>query len=440
MAIYGIDLGTTNSLIGLDDTLLGDIVPSVVDIERKIAGKSLVGSTKATRSFKIDISMSVEGNLSVVASRYVLEELKRQAGGSCVKEVVISVPAYFSDNQRQATIKAANLAGLDVVGLVNEPTAAAMYISKDHKALSLIFDLGGGTFDVSVIDSRFGNYDVQATDGCIVGGDNLDVAIMRYLIKTGNLAVHRLGKENLNKLQLLARSVKEQISTTEKDVEIDLSEYGGNVVTLTEDVYISLMQMTFADTITKTKKVIGEVIPFGEKFDVLLVGGSTKCPYLRRWIAKEIGQEPVPLTYDPDRVVAQGAALYASLLESGEAEYIVSDVTNQLSIGLADGTVRTIIEKNSKIPIEESTFAFNNVASDKLRVKFYQGDSLLASNNECIGELVYDYGEVKDALCGEVIISIAVEQSGVITFSCKELMKKPVVVKLDRGISKIGGK
>ena len=125
--------------------------------------------------------MSVEGTKSVVASRYVLEELKRKAGGSCVKQVVISVPAYFSDNQRQATIKAANLAGLEVVSLINEPTAAAMYISKNHNALSLVYDLGGGTFDVSVIDSRFGNYDVQATDGKIVGGDNLDLLLCGIL-------------------------------------------------------------------------------------------------------------------------------------------------------------------------------------------------------------------------------------------------------------------
>lgn len=440
MAIYGIDLGTTNSLIGLGDEFLSDLVPSVVDIERKMAGRSLVSSTKAVRSFKIDISMSIEGTQSVVASRYVLEELKRQAGGSNVKQVVISVPAYFSDNQRQATIKAANLAGLEVVSLINEPTAAAMYISRNHSALSLVFDLGGGTFDVSVIDSRFGNYDVQATDGKIVGGDNLDMAIMRYLIKEGGLAIHRLGKENLSKLQMLARATKEKISTTHAGTTVDLSDFDGKSVEVTEDTYVSLMKMTFADTITKTKKVIGESIPFGENYDILLVGGSTKCPYLREWVTKELGQAPVPLTYDPDRVVAQGAALYASLLESGEAEYMVSDVTNQLSIGLADGTVRTIIDKNSKIPVEETTFAVNNVASDKLRVKFYQGESLLAENNECIGELVYDYGEVKDALCGEVIIGISVEQSGVITFSCKELMKKPVVVTLDRGISKIGGK
>lgn len=437
MSIYGIDLGTTNSLIGLGDKLFDGLVPSVVDVERKVAGESVKSSLTATRSFKIDISMSVEGNLSVVASRYVLEELKRQAGGSCVKQVVISVPAYFSDNQRQATIKAANLAGLEVVSLVNEPTAAAMYISKSHRALSLVYDLGGGTFDVSVIDSRFDNYDVQATDGLIVGGDNMDQAIMRYLIKEGKIARHRLGKDKLMQLQLLSRSLKEEMQKTRRDIPVELDEFGGLDTYFKEETYISLMKMTFAETIIKTRKVIGEAIPFGERYDILLVGGSTRCPYLRAWLTKELGKAPVELSYDPDKVVAQGAALFAQMIESGEADIMVSDVTNALSIGLADGTVRTIIEKNSKIPIVETTIVVNDKPSDKLRVNLYQGDSLLSKSNECIGTLVYDYGEVKDSYMGEVIVEISVEASGVITFSCKELLKPPVTVVLDRSLSEV---
>lgn len=437
MSIYGIDLGTTNSIITLRDEFISDLVPSVVDIERKIVGRSLLSSATATRSFKVDISQSQEGLRSVVASKFVLMELKKQVTNDTVKDVVISVPAYFSDNQRQATIHAAELAGLTVHGLINEPTAAAMYISKNKKALSLVYDLGGGTFDVSVIDSRLGNYDVQATDGKVVGGDNFDAAIMKNLIKAGGIAPHSLGSEGFQRLKIEARGIKEYISINQKDKEVDLSAYGGKTITFTVDTYKSLMKMVFADTITKTKKVIGESIPFGEHFDILLVGGSTKCPYLREWIGQELGQEPLPLFYDPDRVVAQGVGLYAGLLEDGEAEVLVSDVTNQLGIGLSDGTMRTIIYKNSKIPIEESTYAVNDVASDKLRIKFYQGDSMLAANNECIGELVYDYGEVKDALDGDVIVTITVEASGVIELSCKELMKEPVKVVLDRERAKV---
>jgi molecular chaperone DnaK (HSP70) len=437
MSIYGIDLGTTNSLIGLGDTLLSGLVPSVVDIERKIAGEAIKNSLTAKRSFKVDISMGLEGTLSVVASRYVLEELKRQAGGDCVKQVVVSVPAYFSDNQRQATIKAAKLAGLEVVSLINEPTAAAMYISRNHRALSVVFDLGGGTFDVSVIDSRFDNYDVQATDGLIIGGDNLDLAIMRYLIKEGNLPKHRIGKEGFMKLQLLSKSLKENMQKEKQPTTVSLLEFGGKDITFTPEVYTSLMKLTFAETIVKTRKVIAEAIPFGERYEIVPVGGSTRCPYLMEWLEKEIGVKPVEITYDPDKVVAQGAALYAALIETKEAEALVSDVTNALSIGLSDGTVKTIIEKNSKIPISENTMLVNDVPSSKLKVNLYQGDSMLSSSNECIGTLIYDYGEVKDSFMGEVIVEVAVEASGVIVFSCKELLKPKVEVTLDRSLSTI---
>ena len=174
--IYGIDLGTTNSLLGLGDRLLTGLVPSVVNLQTGKAGKDVLEDMSAARSFKCDISMSKEGQLSVSASSRVLRQLVKESGED-VQDVVISVPAYFSDNQRHATIKAAELAGLSVVGLINEPTAAAIYASKSRKALSLVYDLGGGTFDVSVVDSRFGDYDVQATDGCILGGDNFDANI-----------------------------------------------------------------------------------------------------------------------------------------------------------------------------------------------------------------------------------------------------------------------
>lgn len=164
--IYGIDLGTTNSVLGLGDQLLTGLVPSVVDLRTGNAGNDVLEEMSAARSFKCDISLSKEGQLSVSASSRVLRQLVKESGES-VERVVISVPAYFSDNQRQATIKAAQLAGLDVVGLINEPTAAAIYASKSRQALSLVFDLGGGTFDVSVVDSRFGDYDVQANLMCM---------------------------------------------------------------------------------------------------------------------------------------------------------------------------------------------------------------------------------------------------------------------------------
>lgn len=430
--IYGIDLGTTNSLIGLGDQLLSELVPSVASIEKKLAGEEVFEDLTATRSFKINISLGLEGNLSVAASKLVLAELRHQAGGDVVKKAVISVPAYFSDNQRQATMKAADMAGLEVVGLINEPTAAAIFISRKRKALSLVYDLGGGTFDVSVIDSRFDSYDVQATDGSVVGGDNLDVNIMRHLIKEGEVKRHTLGKDGLAKLQRLASNLKVRMQEERKDLIVSLQGFGAGEIVFKEEVYIELMKMTFAETIIKTRKVISEAIPVGEKFDFVLVGGSTRCPFLREWITREFGQSPVELTYDPDKAVAQGAAMYAAMLESGEAEEAVSDVTKALSIEMNDGTVRPIIMKNSKIPVEETTVLYNSVASQLLRVNLYQGDSLLAKSNECIGTLVYDYGHIVSESEGEVIVTVSVESSGIIRLSCKELLKESVEIVLDR--------
>lgn len=429
--IYGIDLGTTNSLIAYKDEYISDLIPSIVDIDNSVAGESQRSNPNAVRSFKVNISMSLEGSISRVASSHVLKELKRQVKGE-VQDVVISVPAYFKDNQRQATIEAAKIAGLNVVALINEPTAAAMYVSREYHQLSLVFDLGGGTFDVSVIDSRFDNYDVQATDGLILGGDNLDLSIFRYLCKCAGIKVHHMSQQSIIDLKNLCTELKIRMQKERKDITVDLSKFGVETFVFPEQAYIDLMKMTFGKTIEKTKDVIAEAIPFGEEFDIILVGGSTRCPYLRDWITTEIGQAPVELFYDPDKVVAQGAAFYAQMLEEGTADIMVSDVTTALSIGLSDGTVRVIIDKNSKLPISNNTMVYNDVASDEMKVDIYQGDSMLASGNEHIGTVVYNYGEVKEALEGSVIIEMSVDKSGVITFSCKEMLKEPVVVKLER--------
>ena len=167
----------------------------------------MYNNIKATRTYKVNMSKGVEGILPRTASSFVLKELKKRASsetGIDVNDVVISVPAYFSDSQRTATITAAELAGLNVKGLVNEPTAAAMYIAKNKKGLFVVYDLGGGTFDCSIIDSRFGTYDVQATSGRDEGGDNFDKYIVQNFIKEGNIPFSGIKDVTAQKaLQLL---------------------------------------------------------------------------------------------------------------------------------------------------------------------------------------------------------------------------------------------
>ena len=436
MSIFGIDLGTTNSLIGLyDKDYLSELVPSCVDIETGEAGVSMFENMNAKRSFKIDISMGTEGLMPRVASKFVLQELARQAEkntGLEVKDVVISVPAYFSDSQRAATISAAESAGLNVKSLVNEPTAAAMYIAKDKKGLFVVYDLGGGTFDVSIIDSRFGTFDVQATSGCTIGGDNFDQMLVKHFTKEANIPIHHFKKSDVTALKHYAAKVKIRMQKEKAPIDLDFSKWGGHLYTFTPENYIALMKMTFAETITCMQKLIKKWIPDNEVYETLLVGGSTHCPYLREWIEETTGRSTAPLTYDPDRVVAQGATLYADILEKGGIGTTVSDVTKALSIGLNDGTVSVIVPSNSKIPLSVEQVFSNPIPATSLVLDLYQGESLLAKDNECIGKLVWDYDEMKEVHQGQVIVQIEIDASGVIKFSAHELLKPVKSVVLNR--------
>ena len=431
--IYGIDLGTTNSLIGLHSTgFLSGIVPSCANLETGEAGSRFYNDMSAKRSFKVDMSMGIEGITPRQASKCVIEELCRQVKDDKVENVVISVPAYFSDSQRSATITAATLAGLEVKGLVNEPTAAAMYIAQDKKGLFVVYDLGGGTFDVSIIDSRFGNYDVQATSGVVIGGDNFDEMLMRYFVKEGNIPIHKFPKARHVEIKHLASRIKVKLQKTRMPVKVDLTAWDGGVIELTPEVYCQIMRMTFADTINQTQLLINKYIPDSEVYDILLVGGSTHCPYLREWITEVTGKAPAPLTYDPDRVVALGAALYADILSRGVIDEQVSDVTRALSIGLYDGTVSNVIPANSKIPLTAEKIFSNPEQATSLILDLYQGESMFIKDNELIGQLVWDYDCIKGVQEGQVIVNISIDNSGVITFSAHELLKPPKSVVLKR--------
>lgn len=433
MAVYGIDLGTTNSLIGLySKNYLSDLIPSCADITTGKAGKDYYEDMSAKRSFKIDMSMGVEGIMPRAASTCVLKELVNQVKDDVVKDVVISVPAYFNDSQRTATVTAAEEAGLNVLNLVNEPTAAAMYIARNKKGLFVVFDLGGGTFDITIIDSRFGNFDVQATSGCTIGGDNLDRTIMQHFIKECKIPIHRLDRLKLTELQHYCSKQKIKMQKARMGFDVDLTPWGGTKYIFKPEVYIGLMKIAFGETINCSLELIRKWIPSNEVYEILLVGGSTHCPFLREWITAELGIDPAPLTYDPDRVVAQGAALYADIVEKGELETTVSDVTTALSIGLYDGTCSNIVPANSKIPLSVEKMFSNPVPATSLKLDLFQGQSLFQKDNECIGQLIWDYDCMKGIQEGQVLVTISIDVNGMISFSASELLREPKVVVLDR--------
>lgn len=441
MAIFGIDLGTTNSLIGLNSSsYLSDLVPSCVDMKTGEAGATQFENMEAERSFKINMSMGNEGVLSRTASKFVLSELARIATketGIPVKEVCISVPAYFSDSQRAATVEAAEHAGLVVKGLVNEPTAAAMYISREKKSLNVVYDLGGGTFDCSIIDSRFGTYDVQATDGICIGGDNFDNNIVKNFVKEGGVPFHKLNPTRRAELRHFAAKQKIKMQKEREAFFVDLVPFGGNMYLFTPETYIGLMKITFSDTINCMQRLISKWIPSTECYNILLVGGSTHCPYLKEWIEEVTGHDVDALNYDPDRVVAQGAALYAEVVEEGKLGQSVSDVTPALSVGLIGGTCDVIIPANSKIPLTEEKMFTNSERASGLQLMLYQGNHILASANECIGRMDWNYDSVKEPYDCHVLVKVSVDASGIITFSASEDLQPEKSIVLNRNISNL---
>lgn len=425
--IYGIDLGTSNSTIGHNGKLFGNLFPSIVNLKTKKVGECCRLDFEAKRKFKTDISMGDEGIIALEASAQVLKGLVQQAkeNGEDVSRVVISVPAFFSDNQRSATIKAAEKIGLKVEALVNEPTAAAINYSKTRRALTVVFDLGGGTFDCTVIDSRIGLFEVQATDGAIIGGSDLDKAIVRFILNKLKFRAHLASPALMVRLEYECEQAKVKLQKTKKSVNIDLSFFGEAVSSkefvLTVNDYISVMKTVFKRAITVTKKVIAESIIYGDIYDLLLVGGSSLCPYLQEWIEEELGQKALPITYDPEEIVGLGATNYAYMIETGELAEHVIDVTKALGIEMFDGTVRNIIPHNSKLPASNMITVSNSEKGSLLEIPLYQGESVLAANNENIGLLRFQLTKEYDAAEAIVKVGVTVDMSGIIGLEAEEV-------------------
>lgn len=439
--IYGIDLGTTNSLIGHGSELNSGLVPSIVSFSDKRAGSSYKdnASEDVVRSFKKNMSMGPEGKVAINASAVVLEELKRAVKDDTVKDVIITVPAYFTDNNRNATKEAAIKAGLVVHKLINEPTAAAMYYNHGKRTLTLVYDLGGGTFDISLVDNRLGDYFVVTTDGNKIGGDNLDSALEKVIMRDSKIVAHRLKDGDSLKLKLLAERAKIQIQKTRRDVTIKLDDFAyagakGDYV-LTVDTYKVVMKQVFASTIKKTIRIVNNqsYLPIGEEYNLLLVGGSTRDPFLREWIAEEVGKEPEPISYDPDKIVAQGAAYCAELEENGELDLMLTDiVSSPIGIELIDGTMKFIVQKDSRLPIRESCPVVNSGKVSQLKLNIRQGQSKLAMDNELLGTMIFNYGREVEPNTGTVTVTLSVDNSGLVSLKAKYGRHKEQELVLDR--------
>lgn len=424
--VYGIDLGTTNSLIGNGDKLFSGLVSSNVDIKKKKQVERDEVSPDIVASYKTDMSIGADGQEAVVCSSIILRELADQASkqtNEVVKDVIVSVPAYFSTSQREAVNKAADMAGLDVKCLINEPTAASLYVCRDMKDLIVVYDLGGGTFDITIIDARAGNYTVIATDGCVLGGDDLDNALVEEVIKVAKIPIRYRNAANKKRLKNMMRHAKENLQAMRSDVLVDLADFGIEMkYTLSVERYKQIVKDVFWETIRRTQYVISNNLPASEEPKIIFVGGSTNCPYLKEMVLDALGIEEVIGDCAPDLTVAKGVALYAEMYEQGIAFDIVDDVTKRLCIEDSFGKTITLIDGNTIIPASGNVVVTNSTADSILRLRLYQGDSAIAAKNAYIGTLEYDYGRVMEVDSGIVKVTANVTRDGIIKLAAEQLL------------------
>jgi molecular chaperone DnaK len=359
-------------------------------------------------------------------SAMVVREMKQIAEGQLgvpVTKAVITVPAYFNDNQRQATKDAGKIAGVEVLRILNEPTAAALSygFGRGLNQRVAVYDLGGGTFDISVLEIGKDVFEVLATCGdTFLGGDDFDDRILD-LLADEFVAKHGVNPRNdrfaYEKLKVAAEQAKKGLSV-EEEVEVRIPDVmaapgGGSLSlerTITRPEFASLVQ----DLIQRTFKVCDEAMQQSDLTTrdldgVILVGGPTRLPVIRQAVSAYFQQEP-KTDVDPDEVVAMGAAIHAaSLVNASTPDSVLLDVTPlDLRIGVVGGMAEAVIERNTPVPIEQTrrfTTAQDNQTS--VTIKVYQGDSRQADENEMLGQ--FEFSGFEKGRRGEVNIDVTFE-------------------------------
>jgi molecular chaperone DnaK len=355
----------------------------------------------------------------------VLREMKSIAEarlGQPVTKAVITVPANFNDNQRQATRDSGRIAGLEVLRILNEPTAAALAygFGKGLSQRVAVYDLGGGTFDISVLEIGQDVFEVLSTRGdTFLGGDDFDDRVIDLLADEFQ-AEHGINLRNdpfaLETLKVAAEGAKKALSV-DSEVEIRIPEVARSNEDLPLSIERKLTESDFAnlvnDLIQTSFKVCDEALQqagvLARDLDgVILVGGPTRLPVIRRAVSQYFQQEPRS-DVDPDQVVAMGAAIHAHSLESEQTNAYLLDVTPlSLRVGVAGGLAETIIERNTPVPIEQTrTFTTFRDNQESVKIRIYQGESRQAEENELLGQ--FEFSGFRSARRGDVQIDITFE-------------------------------
>jgi len=421
----GIDLGTTNSVIatleGGDPTVIPNAegartTPSVVAFKE---GEILVGEVakrqaitnpdKTVRSVKRhmggDWSIEADGKdyTAQEISARILMKLKRDAEsylGAPVTDAVITVPAYFNDSQRQATKEAGQIAGLNVLRIINEPTAASLAygLDKEGDQTILVFDLGGGTFDVSVLEIGEGVFEVKATSGdTALGGDDWDQVIIDWLVKSfeGDHGVD-LSKDRMavQRLKEAAEKAKIELSSvTETEINLPfITATAEGPLHLQQRLTRSEFEKLSADLLERTKGPFRQAIKdagidVSAIEHVILVGGSTRMPSVQEVVKELAGKDPHK-GVNPDEVVAAGAAIQAGVLKGDVKDVLLLDVTPlTLGIETKGGVMTRMIERNTTIPTRKSEI-FTTAESNQPEVEIHvlQGERAMAADNKSLGK------------------------------------------------------
>ena len=458
--VIGIDLGTTNSCVAVLENGEPQIIansegmrttPSVVAFTK--GGERIVGEpakrqavTNADNTvISIKTHMGTDYKVNIEGKDYtpqeisaiILQKLKADAEsylGQPVKEAVITVPAYFTDAQRQATKDAGRIAGLDVKRIINEPTAAAYGMDKlDQDKKILVFDLGGGTFDVSILEIGDGTFEVLATAGNNrLGGDDFDKVIIDYLAEEFKKAEGvDLREDNmaLQRLKEAAEKAKKELSSTMSS-NINLPFITATAsgpkhmnIDLSRAKFDELTHHLVEKTMEPTKRALADAgLSVSEIDDVLLVGGSTRIPAVQEAVKKFIGKEPHK-GINPDECVAAGAAIQAGVLTGEVNDLLLLDVT-PLSLGIETmGNVMTkIIERNTTIPTKKSQ-VFSTAADNQTAVDIHvlQGERSMAYDNTTLGR--FQLSEIPPAPRGipQIEVTFDIDANGIVHVTAKDL-------------------
>ena len=460
--IIGIDLGTTNSAVavmeGGQSTIIPNIegnrtTPSIVAFTKD--GERLVGETAKRQAItnpdrtvsSIKREMGSDHKVTIDGKDYspqeisamILQKLKSDAEsylGETISEAVITVPAYFTDAQRQATKDAGRIAGLDVKRIVNEPTAAALAYGEDKdtdSSMVMIYDLGGGTFDVSILELSDGVFEVQSTRGNNrLGGDDFDAKVIDWIaesFKKENGVDLKADRMSLQRLKEAAEKAKKELSST-MSTNINLpfiTATAEGPLHLNMDLTRAKFDELTADLVKKTEGPVMEAlkdanISASDIDKVLLVGGSTRIPAVQTLVKNLIGKDPQK-DINPDECVALGAAIQAGVLSGDVKDLLLLDVT-PLSLGIeAMGSVTTrLIERNTTIPTKKSQI-FTTAADNQTSVDIHvlQGERQMAQDNVTLGRFQLDGIAPARRGVPQIEVTFDIDANGIVNVSAKDL-------------------